>query len=184
MKNNKKYFYSILEMMILIVVTICVFKFVVIPVRIDGSSMENTLHDKSIALINTIAVSEKNIKRFDVVVVNSKELNEKIIKRVIGLPGETVEFKNDVLYIDGKEVEQSFLDEKYVEESKMIYNTKLFTDDFKVEVGEGEYFVMGDNSIKSMDSRVLGCFTIDDIIGDNGMIIYPFSDIQWLNKEG
>ncbi len=182
MKNKKKYLYPVIEMVLLVVVTICIFRYVVIPVRIDGISMENTLHDDTVALINAIGVKKENIKRFDIVVVNSEELNEKIIKRVIGLPGETVEFKDDVLYIDGVEVKQTFLDEEFVEESKTIYNTKLFTEDFKVTVGEGEYFVMGDNRLRSTDSRELGCFTIDDIVGDNGIVIYPFSDMHWFNQ--
>ena len=61
MKLKKRYLYSIIEMIVVIVVTICVFKFVVIPVRIDGTSMENTLHDQSIALINGIGIKAENI---------------------------------------------------------------------------------------------------------------------------
>ena len=95
MKLKKRYLYSIIEMIVVIVVTICVFKFVVIPVRIDGTSMENTLHDQSIALINGIGIKAENIKRFDIIVLYSEALDEKIIKRVIGLPGDTIEFKDD-----------------------------------------------------------------------------------------
>ncbi len=181
MENKKKYFISAIEMFIVFAITICVFKFVVIPVRIDGNSMENTLHDKDIALINAIGVKEENIQRFDVVVIYSDVLDEKIIKRVIGLPGETIEFKNDVLYVNGKEIKQDFLDEQFVKESKLNYNANYFTEDFKVKVGQGEFFVMGDNRLRSTDSRVLGTFKIDDIIGSKGAVIFPFSDIQWLN---
>lgn len=143
--------------------------------------MENTLHDEDIALINAIGVKEENIQRFDVVVIYSDVLDEKIIKRVIGLPGETIEFKNDVLYVNGKEIKQDFLDEQFVKESKLNYNANYFTEDFKVKVGQGEFFVMGDNRLRSTDSRVLGTFKIDDIIGSKGAVIFPFSDIQWLN---
>ena len=181
MENKKKYLISAIEMILVFVVTICVFKFIVIPVRIDGSSMENTLHDKDIALINAIGVKEENIQRFDVVVIYSDVLNEKIIKRVIGLPGDTIEFKKDVLYVNGKETKQDFLDEKFVEDSKLTYNAPYFTEDFKVKGGKGEFFVMGDNRLRSTDSRVLGAFTINDIIGSKGAVIFPFSDIQWLD---
>ena len=79
MKLKKRYLYSIIEMIVVIVVTICVFKFVVIPVRIDGTSMENTLHDQSIALINGIGIKAENIKRFDIIVLYSEALDEKIM---------------------------------------------------------------------------------------------------------
>lgn len=181
MEKIKKYLYSIIEMIVIIVITVCVFKFMVIPVRIDGISMENTLHDQSIALINAIGVKEENIDRFDVVVIYSEELNEKIIKRVIGLPGDHIEFKDDVLYVNDQIMEQNFLDKDFVEDSKMKYNADVFTDDFTVDVGEGEYFVMGDNRLRSTDSRRLGTFTIDDIIGVKGAVIFPFKDIQWIN---
>lgn len=181
MGNKKKYLFSAIEMALVIIITVCIFKFVVIPVRIDGSSMENTLHDQDIALINAIGVKEENIDRFDVVVIYSDVLDEKIIKRVIGLPGDTIEFKNDVLYINGVETTQDFLDSEFVEESKITYNAQNFTDDFKVTVEEGKFFVMGDNRLRSTDSRDLGTFAIDDIIGSKGAVIFPFSDIQWLD---
>ena len=180
MKLKKRYLYSIIEMIVVIVVTICVFKFVVIPVRIDGTSMENTLHDQSIALINGIWIKAENIKRFDIIVLYSEALDEKIIKRVIGLPGDTIEFKDDVLYVNNQVTPQDFLDMNFVNESKITYNVERFTDDFKVVVGEGEYFVMGDNRLRSTDSRELGTFTIDDIIGMKGLVIFPFDSVQWL----
>lgn len=179
-EKNKKWLYSLLEMLAVIVITIGIFKFVVIPVRIDGISMENTLHDKSIAMINAIGVKEENIHRFDIVVIYSETLKEKIIKRVIGMPGDTIEFKDDILYVNNQETPQDFLDKDFVEESKITYNAKNFTDDFKVTVSEGEYFVMGDNRLRSTDSRDLGAFTIDDIIGMKGLVIFPFDDVQWI----
>ena len=179
--NKKKLLFSVIEIAVVVAITIVVFKYVVIPVRIDGISMENTLYNDDIALINALGLEEKNINRFDVVVIYSDELDEKIIKRVIGLPGDTVEFKDDILYINNQEIEQDFLDENFVKNSKIKYNANLFTDDFKTTVKEHEFFVMGDNRLRSTDSRVLGCFTIDDIIGMKGLVIYPFSDVQWLD---
>ncbi|MCD7894232.1 MAG: signal peptidase I [Erysipelotrichaceae bacterium] len=177
----KQVLFSIVEFVIVVAITICVFRFVAIPIRIDGSSMENTLHDSDIALINAIGVNEDHIDRFDVVVAYSDQLDEKIIKRVIGLPGETIAFVNDVLYVDGEIVVQDFLDEDFVEASKATYNVDNFTEDFEVTLGEDEYFLMGDNRLRSTDSRVLGAFSIDDIIGFKGLVIYPFDSIQWLD---
>ena len=180
MDNKRKWIASTIEMIVVMALTFVIFKYVVIPVRIDGSSMENTLHDDNIALMNAWSIDEDDIDYFDVVVVYSEELDEKIIKRVIGLPGDTVEFKDDILYINGVEKSQDFLDESFVEKSKRTYNSDVFTHDFKVEVGDDEYFVMGDNRLRSTDSRELGCFQIDDFIGVKGIVIFPFSAIQWL----
>lgn len=180
MKEKKKYIYSFIEMVAVIAITVGIFKFIVIPVKIDGISMENTLSDNSIALINAIGVKKENIHRFDIVVLYSEELDEKIIKRVIGMPGDTIEYKDDILYVNGAETEEKFLDKDFVSQSKITYNTNLFTDNFKATVGEDEYFVMGDNRLRSSDSRVLGCFKIKDIIGLKGVVIFPFSDIQWI----
>ena len=111
----------------------------------------------------------------------SSELNEKIIKRVIGLPGEHIIYKDDKLYVNGQFVEQNFFDKKFIEESKKQNNVSLFTNDFEVTVGNDEIFVLGDNRLRSTDSRVLGCFSFDDVLGKQGMILYPFSDIQWID---
>jgi len=175
----KKIVISIMEMVTVVVITVFIFSYCVIPIRINGISMQNTLENNDIAIVNAISVNEENINRFDVVVLKSAELNEKIIKRVIGLPGDHIEFKDDILYVNGQRLEQDFLDLQFVEKSKEMYNAEKFTDDFEVEVNEGEYFVMGDNRLRSTDSRQLGCFKINDFIGVQGVVIYPFSHIQW-----
>lgn len=179
--HKKKLYISIVEIIVVIALTIGIFKFVVIPVRIEGVSMENTLHDHSIAMINAMGIQEENIHRFDIVVLNSQQLNEKIIKRVIGLPNETVKFLNDELYINGEHIEQDFLDADFVEKSKLTYNVKQFTDDFEVTLQDGEFFVMGDNRLRSTDSRDLGPFQLKDFVGIRGLVIYPFTDIQWID---
>lgn len=181
MEKKKKMIYSILELVAVIVITTCIFKFVVVPVKIDGISMENTLHDQSIALINAIGVKEDNIHRFDIIVLYSQSLDEKIIKRVIGMPGDHIEFKDDILYINHQQVQQDFLDNDFVEMSKIKYNVDKFTDDFSVDVKDDEYFVMGDNRLRSTDSRELGGFGIDDVIGLKGMVIFPFNAIQMID---
>ena len=70
-------------------------------VKVQGESMMNTLLDQELGIMNIWQVKQNGVERFDIVVIHSKELEEDIIKRIIGLPGEDVEYKNDKLYING-----------------------------------------------------------------------------------
>ena len=180
--NMKKIIISIIESIVIIALSFVVFTQYVIPVEISGSSMENYLHDYSFALISGL-YDEKCIERFDIVVLSDDTLNANIIKRIIGLPNDLIEMKNDVLYINGILVDQSFLDQSFIEYSKSVYETEFFTNDFSIQLYDNEYFVLGDNRLKSTDSRELGVYHIEDIIGVNGVVIYPFAQIQWLNGE-
>lgn len=142
--------------------------------------MYPTLHDQDHALINVVGLKPDDIQRFDVVVIDWKENNEKIIKRVIGLPGDHIQFINDELYINGIYYEEDYLDRDYVAQAKLAAGVDQFTADFEYTVPAGQYFVLGDNRLNSTDSRTIGCFTFDDFIGKNGIVIYPFSDFKWI----
>ena len=116
-------------------------------------------------ILDIIDYKIHGLKRFDIVVVD--EGSELIIKRVIGLPGELVEYKNNKLYINGKKV-----NDKYASKE---------TEDFSILVPKGEYFVLGDNRTNSLDSRVFGTFSKDKILGKTSMTLFPFN--RWGNKE-
>ena len=143
----------------IILVVVLIKTFVVSPIRVNGASMDPTLNDKDIMLLDEISYRFSDIERFDIVVV--KEEDEYLIKRVIGLPGETVEYKNDKLYIDGKYVKEDF---KHKE-----------TFDFSTTLGKDEYFIMGDNRTNSTDSRVFGPISRDKIMGKTSLTILPIS---------
>ena len=103
------------------------------PIQIVGNSMFPTLKDGEIGICTRIS----KISRFDIVVVNQD--GRKIIKRVIGLPNETIEYKDNQLYIN----------DNLVKDTKKVG----FTKNFKVKLGDDEYFCMGDNREHSLDSR-------------------------------
>ncbi|KRN50618.1 hypothetical protein IV49_GL001937 [Kandleria vitulina DSM 20405] len=134
--------------------------------------MESTLQDGEFAIMSR---DFSVIKRFDIVVLSSETLKETIIKRVIGLPGETIEYKNDKLYVNGKYVKETFLDQSFKEQKKREMESPLFTNNFKVTLKKGEYYVLGDNRLNSVDSRALGTFTIKDFKARGGIILYPFN---------
>ena len=129
------------------------------PIRVNGTSMHPTLQDKELMILNKISLKQ-GINRFDIVVV--QENNKYIIKRVIGLPGESVRYKDSKLYINGKVIEDNY--------------SKTTTNDFdNVVLGENEYFVMGDNRAVSSDSRIIGPVNIKNIKGKTNLIIFPFN---------
>lgn len=131
------------------------------PIRVNGTSMYPTLQDKEFMILNKISLKQ-GINRFDIVVV--QENNKYIIKRVIGLPGESVMYKDNKLYINGKVIEDNY--------------SKTTTNDFdNVILGENEYFVMGDNRAVSKDSRIIGPVNIKNIKGKTNLIIFPFNKI-------
>ena len=162
----KKIWYSIKDYVYIVLIVVLIRTFLVTPAAVSGSSMESTLNNHDLVIINKLVYRIKSIERFDIVVVNNDEDNDRIIKRVIGLPNETIEYKDNKLYINGK-----------------LVGTKLnFKDtaDFKVETKEDEYFVLGDNRPVSKDSRILGSFSKKDIVGRVGIRFYPFDKVGYV----
>ncbi len=146
---------------ILIIVAVLIIRtFIVTPAIVDGASMDYTLEDGQLVFINKFVYNVKDIERFDIVVLNNDEDNDRIIKRIIGLPNETIEYNNNQLYVNGKLIEQN-------------YEVKD-TEDFTVQLKANEYFVLGDNRAVSKDSRMLGAFNKKDIIGRVNFRILPF----------
>lgn len=151
---------ELIPYIIIIVAVVLIRTFIITPVKVDGDSMKETLNDNDILLLYKLG----SIKRFDIVVLDEAYDNEKIIKRVIGMPGETVSIKNDKIYINGKVIDNSF-----------AYGTTSDVD--KIELGEDEYFILGDNRLISKDSRYFGPVTKGEIIGKVVFRLFPFNKI-------
>ena len=132
--------------------------YIISPIKVNGDSMMKTLHDGDIMLLNIIGYKIDGLKRFDIVVVDDGE--EWIIKRVIGLPGEKIEYKDNVLYINGEEIEDNYASEK--------------TEDFSFQLSDSGYYVLGDNRTNSKDSRFFGEFNTREIKGKTNVIVFPF----------
>lgn len=117
--------------------------------------MYPTYKDNSIGLAGKM-FNKNSIERYDVVVAQAG--NKKIIKRVIGLPGEKVEYRNHELYINGERKQDQF---------------ENITEDFTIVIPEGEYFILGDNRTNSSDSRYYGPFKYEQIYAKNIIILWP-----------
>jgi signal peptidase I len=139
--------------------------FVLATSIVDGHSMDPTLEDGERVIFNKIVYLIGDPEHGDIVIIQRPHRN--YVKRVIALPGETVEMSNHELYINGDAYETSFV----TKDARM--NTGNFG---PIEVPEDNYFVMGDNRAISKDSRNgLGFIKRDDIIGRSELIIYPFN---------
>lgn len=130
------------------------------PVKVNGDSMRETLFNNDILLLNRL---NKDYKRFDVVVVETDA--SYIIKRVIGLPGEELKVEDNKLYIN-----HNLIEESYIKKDSNMQN-------FSIKIPSDSYFVMGDNRDVSLDSRVIGVINKKDIMGKTNLIIFPFNRI-------
>src|SRR5690554_705973 len=138
-----------------LVLAIVIRLFLFAPIVVDGQSMWPTLEHNDRMIVNKIGYTIGEPDRFDIVVFHAPE-NKDYIKRVIGLPGDTLYYKNDVLYINGEKVK-----EPYIEQYKEIVQKKPFTENFHLrdvtgfeKIPEGHVFVLGDNRQHSKDSRI------------------------------
>ena len=132
--------------------------------RIEGQSMEPNLHDGEYVLIDKISYLLHPPERGDVVVFTPPNNERDYIKRVIGLPGDTVEVRGGQVYVNGV-----MLDEPYLQQA-------ILRDEPARIVEEGRYFVLGDNRNNSSDSRSFGTITPQSIVGRAWLVYWPPSD--------
>jgi signal peptidase I len=167
-ENMKKEIWSWTKSLLLAVALAFICReFLFAPVLVEGKSMQPTFEDQNRLIISKTS----EIGRFDKVVFHSPEPGKDYIKRVIGLPGDTVEMKQDTLYINGKKY-----DEPYLAESKQnLPEGELLTEDFQAIVPEDAYFVMGDNRRQSRDSREIGAVSEKEMIGEVKLRFFPLN---------
>ncbi|HLR70106.1 MAG TPA: signal peptidase I [Pseudogracilibacillus sp.] len=160
-------------------------KFIFSPIIVDGPSMQPTLYDRDQMIVNRFIYNFKEPDRFDIVIFHASEEKD-FIKRVIGLPGEHVKVENNILFIDGVQVDQPFLEPD--EEAPIDY--PIITNDFTLEMLPGNYdvipegyvLVLGDNRSNSTDSRSIGLIRIDQIVGKTSFVYWPFDRIHIVSE--
>ena len=144
--------------------------FIFEPVSVDGQSMMNTLKDREFMIATKFDYLFGDPQRFDIVICNYPNTDDGMyrVKRVIGLPGETIELRAGELYVDGEFVAQDF---------EMTENETYFG---PFEVPQGHYFVMGDNRNNSKDSRspMVGALPRDMIEGHVRAVIFPLNRMR------
>lgn len=142
--------------------------------KVEGISMENTLQDNDILLLNRISYKIKSPEYKDIVVIDTfREKNKFIIKRVIAVGGDTFEIKDNMILVNHKEIE-----EEYIKQGKETQ----YEDFGEIRIPEGEIFVMGDNRSESADSRVFGLFNWEEqVLGKIMVGIKPFKSKEELS---
>ena len=163
--------------------------FVAHPVRVDGRSMYPTLKDGEFGFTNVGGVLLNGVKRGDIVVVTMEEKGQKThwVKRVIGMPGDTISCVNDIVFINGKVLDETqYIDPDYRQScvDQFRYFNKVpnadnsDVQDFEeVKLGDDEYYVMGDNRPYSKDSRYVGPVKKSQLFAKKMLVLLPISDI-------
>ncbi|KKT28581.1 MAG: Signal peptidase I [Candidatus Giovannonibacteria bacterium GW2011_GWC2_44_9] len=177
MEENQKKENSLWEFIKVVVISVAI----VLPIRayvaqpfiVSGASMEPNFHDGEYLIIDELTYALRKPERGEVIVFRYPlNPSEFFIKRIVGLPGETVEIKNSKIFINGDVVSESFISADIAK--KTLPNLKTNLD-------ENEYFVLGDNRPKSSDSRFWGALPKDKIMGRALLRLWPVAKAGFIN---
>jgi signal peptidase I len=178
LKNQKPYLVEILSTFIFLVASLSLFDMAIPRSVVDGSSMLPTFVDGERLIVSRLDYLFRSPDRGDVIVLNSVDPREPevmLIKRVVGLPGETIELRDQQVYIDGV-----LLEEPYIREACTVSKCA----DESWQLAETEYFVMGDNRNHSRDSRDFGVIPIDHIVGHVVIRFWPINRVGLVYRVG
>lgn len=179
MKNILK---EILPYIIILIVVVIIRTFIITPITVVGNSMVPTLHNDELLLLSKISYKLHDIERFDVVVIKEDDW---IIKRIIGLPGEDVFYKDGNLYIDGELVEDNYgygtTNDFDLNNICLAGTSNKNIDKFDCpfeKIPEGYYLVLGDNREISKDSRSVGLIKEEEIKGKAIVRFWPLNKMS------
>lgn len=158
-----KWIKDIMPYAVILVAVVLIRTFIVTPIKVNGSSMYNTLEGNEIMLLWKIG----EMKRYDIVVAKTE--SDTLIKRVYAFPNETIECKDGDIYINDEKIEDPYAFGE--------------TEDFKkVTLKDNEYFVMGDNRFISLDSRKIGPISKKNMKGTTNFVLFPFKKFGTVKK--
>lgn len=157
----------ILTFAVAIALALVIRTFIFEPVRVDGHSMDYTLADNEYMIVTKYDYLLGEPERFDVVICHYPERGRtNFVKRLVGLPGDTVSMLNGTLYVNGEAI-----DEPYIT-NKANYNRQAYT------LKDDEYFVLGDNRSSSNDSHIIGPISREQIKGHVRCVAFPFKNAR------
>ena len=168
----------ILFIAVILVLTYLVITYVGQRTRVRGDSMETTLNSGDSLIVDKISYRFRDPERYDIIVFPYKyEEHTYYIKRIVGMPGETIQIIDGYVYIDGELLESDIYGNEVMEYASLASTP--------IALGEDEYFVLGDNRNHSSDSRdpSVGVLTREDLIGRAWLRIYPFDEMGVIKHE-
>ena len=182
----------VLTILVAVIAAMLIRSFVFEPVRVDGQSMDDTLADGESMFVSKFDYSSTWLclpwqseeskencpkitlgagpQRFDVVICRYPGRGDtNFVKRVVGLPGDTIELKEGYLYVNGEKYDEPYINDEYRKGNRNTFGP--------FEVPEGQYFVLGDHRNNSNDSRYVGAIDRNMIVGHVRQVVFPFA--QW-----
>lgn len=168
LRDVKEFCIDSFKYILTIVVMLFIIVYVVTLEQVVGPSMSPTLENQDILLLNKFHYRLFDVKRFDIISFEYED-TKYLIKRVIGLPGDKVEYKDNKLYINGEYIEETFLTKEQITEDTIFD-----------EIPEDKYLVLGDNRNNSLDSREFGFIDKNDILGKVNIRIWPITRIKYV----
>ncbi|WEG12155.1 signal peptidase I [Pullulanibacillus sp. KACC 23026] len=181
-KEKNEVFEWIKALAVAVIIAIVIRSFIFTNYVVEGESMMPNLQNGNRLIVNKVDYHVTQPKRFDVIIFHATP-TEDYVKRVIGLPGDTVEYKNDTLYINGKAIAEPYLDAYKKKTSGNLtwdFNLKKVTG--KTVVPKGKLFVMGDNRQNSVDSRVFGFVDESKVVGKVDLRYWPLNEFGTIKK--
>lgn len=156
-----------LTIIIPVVAALLIHQYLFTFARVDGTSMLDTLHENNIMGVSRLHYRLNEPQRGEIITCNYPEDGNKLfVKRIIGLPGETIEIREGTVYIDSEPIAETYLTR--VDDQSMD----------PITLAKDEIFVMGDNRPVSRDSRAVGPLTLDEIYGRVLFVAFPFNEIR------
>ncbi|MBM7644337.1 signal peptidase I [Scopulibacillus daqui] len=167
----KNYWGILISVLVAVMLAFLMRYFLFAHIVVEGHSMVPTLHNRDHMIINKLSYKLSKPKRFDIIVFHATKRSD-YIKRVIGLPGDVIQYKNDHLFVNGKKMNEPYL------RSLKRQSIGPLTYDFKEKVPKGTIFVLGDNRRNSRDSRIFGPVPINKIVGKAEVTFWPLSHFR------
>ncbi|WP_226002377.1 signal peptidase I [Paenibacillus sp. BJ-4] len=157
------------------------------PFIVEGASMEPNFKTDERVVVNKMIYSLRDPKPGEVIVFHVRKESKDFIKRVIGVAGDKIQYQGDNLYVNGKKVEESYIQGaiQAAHAKGELYNNVDFPNGTITDskVPEGYIFVMGDHRNNSRDSRAIGFVSIKDIVGRADVIFWPLESMQWVKHK-
>ena len=177
-KHKSKFNFAYMVVICLVIAKL-ITSFVFISVVVDGNSMNPTLQNGDKAITDGLFYKAFGIDRFDIVILEKDGYEEKLVKRVIGLPGETIRYEHGVLYVNNEKIDESFIPDSLSSQTTTPYGN----DTFECKLDDDEYYVLGDNrrAGKSVDSRYFGPIKRGQI---KGVGMLRFASCKTINSDG